>query len=200
MFEEYVNCLRTSICECSICFYETLYHWNTNGLGLSFDAILGYHILPNINISRQLRAVLISLILSTVIITEGIIHGILLLVTFKNNKTRESGCGIHLLCSSIITFILIIIFTLRCWILIVTQSGLIQNRLFLQSSILFNGFSYSILFNNKSKVNCICIYWKSIYNKKKSIHLDKKKTISTVKWKIFGLVLITILTNIPDPI
>jgi hypothetical protein len=130
-FQEYTNCPRVSICLCPDCYYGKQCQLSTNGFSLSLDAILGYHIRPNINISNQPPAVLISLILSTIIIVGGIINGILSLIAFKNKKTRESGCGIYLLCSSIITLLLMIIFTFKFWILIVSQIGLIQNRLIL---------------------------------------------------------------------
>ncbi len=59
------------------------------------------------------------------------INGILSLITFKNKTTRESDCGIYLLCSSIITLLTMIIFLLKFVILLLSHMGLIKNRLFL---------------------------------------------------------------------
>ncbi len=60
---------------------------------LSLDAILGYHIRVNLNISHQPLPVLISLILTVIITLFGLVNGILLFITFKNKSIRESGCG-----------------------------------------------------------------------------------------------------------
>ena len=198
-FQEDTNCPRTSICLCSICYHGRQCQLTTNGFTLSLDAILAFHIRPNINIAKQPPAILISMILSTIIIIGGIINGVLSLITFKNRKTRESGCGIYLLCSSIIILLLMISFTIKFWILIVSQIGLITNRLFL--TIQCHSIDFLIRF-------CLTMdQWltafvsiERAYITIKTIHFNQKKTRLIAKWTIFGLGLVTIGTNIFDPI
>jgi hypothetical protein len=198
-FQEYTDCPRTSICECPLCYYGAQCQLSTNGFSLSLDAIIGYHILPNIKIIHQPCAVLVSLVLSTIIIIAGIINGILSFITFKNQKTRESGCGIYLLCSSIITLFVMIIFTMKFWILIISHIESIQNRLFL--SIQCHSIDFFLRF-------CLTMdQWltafvsiERAYMTLKGIKFDKKKTRSAAKWTISGLVIVAIGTNIHDPI
>ena len=102
--------------------------FTTSGFGLSLDAILGYHILPNINIIHQPSIVKFSLTLTMIFIIIGFINGIFTLITFKNKTIREVGCGLYLLGSSITSLIIMIIFGLKFFILIFTQIGIISNR------------------------------------------------------------------------
>ncbi|CAF4387077.1 unnamed protein product, partial [Rotaria sp. Silwood2] len=55
-FQEDQNCPRKSICICSPCFYGTQCQFRVNGFGLSLDAILGYHIQPQLNMNQWLNA------------------------------------------------------------------------------------------------------------------------------------------------
>jgi hypothetical protein len=171
----------------------------TNGFSLSLDAILGYHIHPNRNILNQSSALLISSILSTIIIFGGIINGILSLITFKNKKTRESGCGIYLLCSSIISLLTMIIFTLKFLILVISQMGSITNRSFLNVQCILIDFILRFCLTMDQWLTA-CVSIERAFITKKGISFNKKKTKLVAKWTIFTLLLITSITNIHDPI
>ena len=81
------NCI--SICICPSCYYGSQCQFSTNVFSLSLDAILGYHISPNIQLSHQSYPVLLSFLISLIIIILGLINGLLLLITFKDKNTRE---------------------------------------------------------------------------------------------------------------
>ncbi len=87
--------------------------FTANRFGLSLDAILGYHILPNIKIIHQTLIVKFSLTLTAIFILIGFINGILTLITFKNKTIREVGCGLYLLGSSITSSLIMIMFGLK---------------------------------------------------------------------------------------
>ncbi|CAF4408372.1 unnamed protein product, partial [Adineta steineri] len=57
-FQEDSKCPKYFHCQCPVCYYGTRCQLTTKGFSLSLDAILGYHIYPNINIFNQPRAVL----------------------------------------------------------------------------------------------------------------------------------------------
>jgi len=88
------DCSRKSICVCPSCFYGTRYQFSTNGFGFSLDAILGYHILPEIRLIHQPFIIQMSVALTIVFIVTGLINGILSMITFKNKSEREVGCSL----------------------------------------------------------------------------------------------------------
>jgi hypothetical protein len=47
------DCPTRSICICNPCFYGRRCQFSTSGFGLSLDAILGYHILPYVNLNDR---------------------------------------------------------------------------------------------------------------------------------------------------
>ncbi len=151
------------------------------------------------NISYQPAAVLISLILTLIITLLGFTNGILSLITFQNKTTRESGCDLYLLSSSIITLLAIMVFFLKFLILLLSQMGSINNRSFL--TIQCHSIDFLLRFS------LIMDQWLTAFVAverafvvAKGIQFDKKKSKLTAKWIIVGLVLITMITNIHDPI
>ncbi|UJR12638.1 hypothetical protein I4U23_016813 [Adineta vaga] len=71
-FQDHPNCPHKSICICPLCYYGTRCQFSTSGFDLSLDAILGYHILPNISIIHQPVIIKISLALTTIFISVGV--------------------------------------------------------------------------------------------------------------------------------
>ncbi|CAF5165889.1 unnamed protein product, partial [Rotaria sp. Silwood1] len=87
--EHEVQCLqdsriypKTSVCSCLSCFHEIQCQFNSERFDLSFDAILGYHIEPHINILKQLPIVQTSLTMTIIITLVGLVNGILSVITF----------------------------------------------------------------------------------------------------------------------
>jgi hypothetical protein len=76
-FQDVVDCPQRSICVCPPCFYGTHCQFSTSGFGLSLDAILGYHIIPNVGIRHQPIIVKISVLLAIIIVVAGLISGVL---------------------------------------------------------------------------------------------------------------------------
>ncbi len=198
-FQEQTSCPRVSVCRCSICYYGARCQLSTSGFSLSLDSILGYHIQPNLNISHQPAAVLISLILTLIITLLGFTNGILSLITFQNKTTHESGCGLYLFSSSIITLSTMVIFILKFLILLLSQMGSITNRSFLTIGCHSMDFLLRFCLTMDQWLTAFvaieraCVLSKGVY-------FDKGKFKSLAKWAISGLVLISMVTNIHDPI
>ncbi len=198
-FQESGKCSKFSICKCPDCFYGTRCHLSTNGFSLSLDAILGYHIRPNINISGQSTAVIISLILTILIALVGIINGISLLITFKNKKTRQSGCGIYLLCLSINTLLIMIIFLLKFFILLLSQMGSIKNRLFLNVQCHSIDFFLRVCLTiDQWLTTCVAI--ERAFATIKGVNFNQRKTKRISKWIIIIIIILTMSTAIYDPV
>jgi hypothetical protein len=198
-FQEQTPCPRVSVCRCPICYYGARCQLSTSGFSLSLDAILGYHIRPNLNISHQPAAVLISLILTLIITLLGFTNGILSLITFKNKTTHESGCDLYLFSSSIITLLTMVIFFFKFLILLLSQMGSINNRLFLTIECHSVDFLLRFCLTMDQWLTAFvaieraCVLSKGVY-------FDKRKFKSLAKWAISGLVLISMVTHIHDPI
>ena len=90
---------------------------------MNLDDILRYEIQPNQNFFQQptLLKVLAAIIILMFII--GLINSLLSFITFYNAESREVGCGIYLLVSSIISLLTMIMFTVKFWFLLLTQTN-----------------------------------------------------------------------------
>jgi hypothetical protein len=134
-----------------------------------------------------------------ILIIGGFINGILSLITFKNKKLRESGCGIYLLSSSITVLLLMFIFTLKFWILILMQIGTITNESFLKIECRLIDFLLRLCLTMDQWLTAFVSIERAFITIK-GLHLNKYKTKLVAKYTIYVLLLITILTNIHDPI
>jgi hypothetical protein len=129
----------------------------------------------------------------------GLINGVLSLITFKNKEMRDLGCGIYLLWLSINTLLTMIIFPLKIWILIYSQMGSIDNRLFLYIQCFSLDFLLRVcLTMDQWLTTCVAI--ERAYITIKGVKLKKQKTRLTAKLMIIALGFFTIGTAIHDPI
>ena len=88
--------------------------------------------LGNIQLTKQSSAILISLYVTIVVVLFGLLNASFVLITFKNANTRKSGCGVYLLCSSILTYFTMFFFLFKFLIVLLSQIGTITDYLFLK--------------------------------------------------------------------
>ncbi|CAF1489278.1 unnamed protein product [Adineta ricciae] len=197
--QDNLKCPTTSLCVCAKCYYGTQCQLSTYGFSLSLDAILGYHIQPKYGISDQSYLVILSVIITTIVIVVSLINVILSLITFKEKVTRQSDCGIYLLCSSIIILLTSVIFALKFSILLFSHIKLIQNQVFLKAQCYSIDFLLRFcLTMDQWLIACVSVERSFIVIK--GLHFKKKKTRSLANWVIFVLLSIVIGTTIHDPI
>ena len=89
---------------------------------------------------KQPFAVRMSIVLSTILILMGFINGILSVITYKDKTVLKLGCGFYLLGLSITTLLTVTLFTLKFWILIFSQIGLIINPSFFNVQCILEDF------------------------------------------------------------
>ena len=130
-FQDTPDCPRRFICICPPCYYELRCQFTTTTFSLSLDAILGYHIQPDLKITQQPLIVQISVALAIIYILIGLINGTLALITFQSKASRNVGCGYYLLATSITTLLITGMFGLKFWLLLLTHIRVINSRLFL---------------------------------------------------------------------
>jgi hypothetical protein len=193
------DCPTRSICMCSPCFYGIRCQFSTSGFGLSLDAILGYHILPNVSLVDQPFIIKMSLSLTIIFIIAGLLDGILSIMTFKNKVVREVGCGLYLLGSAITTLLIIIMFGLKFLILLLAQMAIITNRSFLLFQCHSIDFLLQVGLYMDQWLNA-CVATERAFTIIKGASFKKKKSKGTAKFVILLLVIVIVGTYIHDPI
>jgi hypothetical protein len=198
-FQDVLECPTRSICMCQPCFYGVRCQFSTSGFGLSLDAILGYHILPNGTLNDQPIIIKISFALTIICMVIGLLDSIFSVMTFKNKVVREVGCGLYLLCSSITTLLIMIIFGLKFFILLFAQMTIISNRSFLSMQCHSIDFLLRIGLYMDQWLNA-CVAAERACTVIKGTNFSKKKSKRTAIFVIILLVIIISGTCIHDPI
>ena len=197
--QDSVDCPEHSMCICPICSYGLRCQFSSNGFSLSLDAIVGDHIQPHINIVDQPIIVQVSITLSVLITVTGLISGIFSLITFNNKDLCKVGCGIYLFCSSVVTLLITILVSMKFWILLGAQMTYMTNKSFLYIHCLFIDYFLKVGLNMNQWLNA-CVAIERAFTVIKEINFDRKKSRKLAKYIIPVLLLLTISTDIHDPI
>jgi hypothetical protein len=197
-FQDSPDCPQRSICMCQSCFYGRRCQFSTSGFGLSLDAIIGYHIQPNVSLTYQSAIVKFSFALTIIFIIAGLINGMLCLITFKNKSVREVGCGLYLFSSSIITLLIMVIFGLKFFILLLAQMSIISNRLFLEIQCRSLDFILRVFICMDQWLSA-CVALERAMTVMKATHFNKRKSKQAAKYVLIILVMIIIGSCIHDP-
>ena len=198
-FQDDSTCPRTSMCVCPVCFYGTRCQFSMNGFSLSLDAIVGDHIRPNVALRRQPPLIQITLGVTIVMLFIGLINGILALLTFKNKKVREVGCGYYLLGSSMSTLMTMTMFAVKFFLLLGIQMGSVTNRTFLSVQCSSLDFLLRIGLNMDQWLNA-CVAIERAMTIIEGARFDKAKSRQKAKYAIPGLLSIVTFSTIYDPI
>ncbi|CAF1457168.1 unnamed protein product [Adineta ricciae] len=198
-FQDSPTCPKQIICACHSCYFGARCQHSTSEFGLSLDAILAYHIIPDVEFIGQATVVKISFALTTLFFIFGIINGILSLMTFQSQNVREVGCGIYLFGSSVTTILTMLMFASKYFIYLSTQMSSLSNESFLKIQCHLLDFLLRICLNMDQWLNACVALERSVtviqgaqFNRKKSKTLAKKITLLLVTFNV--------LTSIHDPI
>jgi len=134
--EDHPTCPSTRICVCTDCFFGDQCQFYAKGLGSTLDEILGYEIKPNTILSEQPFSVKLSAIVTMIMFIIGIVNGIVSILTFSRKKSKEVGCGIYLLASSITSVLAVILFTIKFWFLFFSHQNFVGQRFILKANCL----------------------------------------------------------------
>jgi hypothetical protein len=198
-FQDDPRCPQSSMCMCTECFYGTRCQFTTKGFGLSLDAILGYHIRPHVTLRHQPTIVQVSMTLTMIMFVLGLLNGVLSVITFEVKKLREVGCGVYLMGSSITSILTVTIFTLKFWLLVLSQMASITNRSILHIQCVSVDFLIRICLSMDQWLNA-CVAIERAITAMQGVKFNKKMSRRVAKWVIFVLSLLTIITAIHDPI
>ena len=191
------DCPARSMCICPACYYGSRCQFSTSGFGLSLDAILGYHISPNISLNHQSSIVQFSFAMTIIFMIVGLVNGIVCMVTFKSKVILEVGCGLYLLILSILSLLIMIIFSWKYFILLFSQMTLISNRKFL----LLHCYSIDVILRICLVMNewlTVCIAIERTMMAVKGARFNKNKSRKAAKYVIVVFLLVIIGSSIHD--
>jgi len=197
--QDHETCPKQSMCICNNCFFGPKCQLRTDQFGLSLDAILGYQILPINNFSLQPSIIKISLALTILLMIIGLINAILSIITFTNKQIREVGCGLYLLGTSITTLHIIILFSLKFFILLLTHMTIIRNESFLKVQCYSLDFLIRICLYLEQWLTA-CVACERSITVIQGVRFIKKKSKQAARKIIPILVIIITLSFIHDPL
>jgi len=198
-FQDDPNCPTSSICVCDECSYGSQCQFSTKDFAISLDIILGYQIRPHISFNQQRSAIKITTAIVTLMLICGLVSSIASIMTFQTKKVCEVGCGYYLLVSSYIATFAIIMFALKFSLLITSQMGLITNRIYLLFNCILIEFIIKILVNISDWLTA-CVGIERAIVASQDNTFNKTKTKQIAKWIIILICILTVTTNIQDPI
>ena len=198
-FQDKPDCPERSICICPSCFYGTRCQFSTSGFGLSLDAILGYHIFSHLRLAQQPFITLMSLVLTIIFVLAGLVNGILSLITFKNRKVREVGCGLYLLGSSITSLLITMMFGFKFLFLILAQMSLLSKRSFLSFQCHTIDFLLRVCLYMDQWLNA-CVACERTIMVVKGASFVKKRSKQAAQFVISILAIVVVGSCVHDPI
>ena len=197
-FQDHPTCPLSSVCTCRDCYFGTLCQLTTTGYGLSIDAIIGYQIQPGIRISQQQLIVQVSIAITLCMFSLSIIDNVLSIITFMQPQTRDIGCDIYLLVSSIIALLTVMVFSVKFFFLLVTQLFMMTTKI---QWIHFGCISLEFLLKSLPSMGSwlqACVAIERIFIIKYSTNFDKQKSKRISIWIIIFVIFACALTNIHD--
>ena len=197
-FQDNPTCPQTSVCRCVECSYGRRCQFKMDGFRLSLDAILGYHIQPGLLLRQQPFIVHLALSLIIVLTVIGFINGLFSLVTFKNRKLCEVGCGLYLLGSSVTTLLTMFLLLWKIVTLLTSQMGLLTNSLFLSVNCRLVDYLLRVCLNLDQWLSA-CVSLERAISTWQGVTFNKSKSRAMGKRIIIFLVVLMVSITIYDP-
>ena len=186
-FQDHAQCPTTSVCSCVGCFYGTICQFSSEGVQLSLDSILGYHIRSKASLINQPQIIRISFIIVASMFALGVISGCCSTMTFMFPSTaRENGCGIYLLTLSVINLLIMHAFLAKFLLLFFTQNGTLVQWWILQGNCVLADYIVRILLSIADWLNA-CIAIERIMVVIMKARFDSKKSKRVSRYDAFAL-------------
>ncbi|CAF3983090.1 unnamed protein product [Adineta steineri] len=125
----------------------------------------------------------------------GLINGILTMTTFKNKIVCGVSCGLYLFGASITTLLIMILFALKCWILVFSKIAFISNPIFLDIQCISFDFLLQSCLNIDQWLNG-CVAGERAFITLKGTRSQKNKSKQAAK---IIIIILIISTSIYDP-
>lgn len=137
--------------------------------------------------------------LTVVFLVIGLINGILSLATFKHKAVRDFACGVYLLFSSVTTVLTMTLFGLKYFILLLTQTSILSNRLFIQIQCQSLDYLLRVCLSMDQWLNA-CVAVERTMMTIQGVRYNKKRSVKAVKFVLILLLTVSGVIYVPDPI
>ncbi|CAF4275675.1 unnamed protein product, partial [Adineta steineri] len=184
--QDHPVCPSTRICICPACFFGDECQFYAKALGSTLDEILGYELKRNTILSKQPITVIVSATITMIIFAVGFINCILSIIVFARQTSQKVGCGIYLFTASITSLAIMILFTLKFWLLFLSYQSILEQR-GLQNILLLNcrivePLLKIMLYIDKWLHTCVAI--ERIISVQHGVSFDKQKSVKIAKYVI----------------
>lgn len=183
------DCLIGGVCQ----FYKNI-------IGITLDDILRDAIQPNAMLHKQPWLVKFSAALTVVMLITGLINSILSFLTFRSKESRQVGCGVYLLASSMTSSLTICLFTVQYWFFVLTEShavGVSSAALRVGCKIIEPLLKLFLYVDNWFNA---CVAAERFVHILKGTTFDKTKSIRMARWVIIILPVCILVTLLHEPL
>jgi hypothetical protein len=187
------------MCVCTDCFSGDRCQYYAKGIGLTLDDILRYEIRPNATLYDQTIVVKCISVLTMIMFIVGLINSVLSIMTFRTKKSREVGCGLYLLTSSITSLLTMSIFMMKFWFLILTQINTSISHSFLQGGCISFEFILKALLYTDNWLNA-CVALERCITVSQGVRFNKALSKRNARWIIIILPLFIMMSIIHEPL
>ena len=198
-FQDNQVCPLDTLCICTDCYFGDRCQFYVKGIGLTLDDILRYQIRSNTTLRDQPISVKMSAIITMIMFVIGLINNILSFITFHSSESRQVGCGVYLLASSITSLLTIIMFTVKFWFLILTQINAFVSR-----SVLHGGCKsieplLKLMLYTDSWFNA-CVAVERAVTVFKGVNFSKSQSKRIARWIVTLLPIFIMISMIHEPL
>jgi hypothetical protein len=134
-----------------------------------------------------------------IIFVAGLINSVLSILTFRTKQSREIGCGIYLLASSITSLLTVTIFTVKFWFLVLTQINPSISRSVLRGGCISFEFILKVCLYTDNWFNG-CVALERSMTVYKGVNFNKMLSKRIARWTIIILPLFIMISIIHEPL
>lgn len=170
----------------------------TKAIGLTINDILRNQVLPNVPFGKQSSLIQVGAAITMIMFVGGLINGILSLITFKNKKLREIGCGVYLFASSVTSLLTITMFTVKFWLVVLIQMYASTSSFLLRADCVAFGPLLKLCLYFDGWLNA-CVGIERTVSVSKGVSFNKRKSKCVARWIIIFSLVFVMGTVIHEP-
>ncbi|CAF0916298.1 unnamed protein product [Adineta ricciae] len=168
-------------------------------IGLTLDDILRLEVKRNMTIHDQPLTIKISSALTIIILVACVMSSACSILTFQSESSRQVGCGLYLLVSSVTSLLSVTVFTVKFWFVVVTQMDTSIHLSVRQGGCKSIETLLKLFFYWDTWLNA-CVATERAISVYKGVNFDKKKSKRFARWIIFILPFGIMATIIHEPL
>ncbi|CAF1302906.1 unnamed protein product [Adineta ricciae] len=179
-------------CVCPRCYFGDRCQFTMTKYTIPLDALLDQHILIGRSLSEQLPLIHWMVAIVVILVVVGFLTNGLCILTFAQRTTRKLGCGWHLLITSIVSQLGIVIFGIRL------NSFGTTNKTFLSLSCILLEFFLSILPTINDWLST-CVTVERTIIAAHGVKFNRRKSVYYAKIVILIVVVINVVSALHKP-